>query len=451
MTAPRSEARNWAIVGGGLLGLVLAHRLSLAGHRVTVFEAEGQTGGLAGTWSLDGIVWDKHYHVTLLSDAFTRQILHELELASETVWVETRTGYYADERVSSLSNAIDYLHLPGLNWIDKIRLGCTIVGGSQVRDWKRLKTIPVADYLTRWSGRRTFERLWRPLLQAKLGESYRECSAAFIWATIQRLYAARRTGLKKEMFGYVKGGYARILERFEERLRKQEVRFELGAPVTSVVRVGEQFEVCANGRSDTFDRVAVTLAPAQAARICTGLPAAELDGLRGFPYQGIICASLLCERPLDGYYLTYLTEEDLPFTTIIEMSALVGCEPFAGKMLVYLPRYLAPDDPMFEMSDEQIRELFLPKLERIYPGFKRGDVSCFQVSRESHVFPIPRLNYSEKLPPMKTGQSGLHIVNSAHIVNGTLNVNETVHLAERTAAALISSDGLESASTETEQ
>ena len=70
-------------------------------------------------------------------------------------------------------------------------------------------------------------------LRAKLGESYREASAAFIWATIQRLYAARRTGLKKEMFGYVPGGYARILERFAEVLGARASSVRLGAAVAS--------------------------------------------------------------------------------------------------------------------------------------------------------------------------------------------------------------------------
>ena len=73
-----------------------------------------------------------------------------------------------------------------------------------------METLPVDQWLRRWSGRRTFERFWLPLLRAKLGDAYQQASAAFIWATIQRLYAARRTGLKKEMFGYVPGGYARI-------------------------------------------------------------------------------------------------------------------------------------------------------------------------------------------------------------------------------------------------
>ena len=59
-------------------------------------------------------------------------------------------------------------------------------------------------------------------LRAKLGEAYRETSAAFIWATAQRLYAARRSGLKEEMFGYVPGGYARVLARFVEVLAAEQ-------------------------------------------------------------------------------------------------------------------------------------------------------------------------------------------------------------------------------------
>jgi hypothetical protein len=47
-----------------------------------------------------------------------------------------------------------------------------------------------------------------------LGENYKNTSASFIWSTIQRMYAARRSGLKKEMFGYVNGGYETINKHF---------------------------------------------------------------------------------------------------------------------------------------------------------------------------------------------------------------------------------------------
>ena len=93
--------------------------------------------------------------------------------------------------------------------------------------------------LRRWSGRRTYERFWLPLLRAKLGDNHREASAAFIWTVIQRLYAARRSGLKKELFGYVPGGYARILERFGQVLAEAGVEVRLGARVTAVVVAAE--------------------------------------------------------------------------------------------------------------------------------------------------------------------------------------------------------------------
>ena len=87
------------------------------------------------------------------------------------------------------------------------------------------------DTVTAATGFALYELARNPLLRAKLGENYQAASAAFIWAIIARMYAARRTGLKKEKFGYVRGGYARILDRFADVLRREEVLIKLGQPV----------------------------------------------------------------------------------------------------------------------------------------------------------------------------------------------------------------------------
>jgi protoporphyrinogen oxidase len=168
------------------------------------------------------------------------------------------------------------------------------------------------------------------------------------------------------------------------------------------------------------------------------LSAAEADRLRGVVYQGIACASILLERPLADYYVTNITDDWVPFTGVIEMTTLVDRARFGGRSLVYLPRYLAQDDAFWKKSDDEVRELFVSALERMYPAFHRNQVLAFQVSRVKEVLAVSTLRYSaERLPALATSLPDVSIVNSAQIANGTLNVNETIGLANAQAAALL--------------
>jgi protoporphyrinogen oxidase len=464
----RTQQNRIAIVGSGFLGLTLALRLAESGAKVTVYESAAEIGGLAGAWQIGDIIWDKHYHVTLLSDRFTRRIVEEIGLGDEFEWVETKTGFYTDGKLVSMSNALEFLKFPALGLIGKFRLGATIFYASKVKDWKHLEKISVEEWLTKLSGRRTFEKMWKPLLKAKLGEAYRETSAAFIWATIQRLYAARNSGLKKEMFGYVRGGYARVLQKFAEALREKGVEIRLNAKVEKIEKLkGDKVKVFATESTENtekfrekikinslrnlsevavlsvpsvstatdssaleFDQVILTCPANIAAKICPPLSAAEKAKLENVKYQGIVCASVLLKNSLSDFYVTNITDET-PFTGIIEMSALVDKKEFGGAALVYLPKYVAPNDELFEKSDAEIEEIFTRELEKMYAHFRRKDVLAFKVSRVRQVFPIPTLDYSANLPAVKTSLENVFVINSAHIVNGTLNVNETVQLAER--------------------
>ena len=435
------EAERWAIVGGGFLGMTLAHRLAQDGKRVTLFEGASYLGGLASAWSLGDVVWDRHYHVTLLSDVCLRSLLAELGLEREMKWVETRTGFYTNGNLYSMSSTLEFLRFPPLGPVDKLRLGATIFYASKVKNWQKLEKIPVSEWLRRWSGNHTFEKIWLPLLRAKLGENHAKASAAFIWAIIARMYAARRTGLKKEMFGYVPGGYARVLARFGEVLAKEKVALKLRQTVKTVERL-KNGEVCVeleNGQREAFDQVVLTVAAPLAARVCPGLSRDEQDRLKGIQYQGIICASLLLKHRLANFYVTNITDTWVPFTAVIEMSALVDRKHFGGNALIYLPKYVTPDDPAFSLSDGEIEEKFVAALMRMYPALRRRDVLCFRVSRVKYVLALSTLNYSERLPPMMTSIPGIHIVNSAHICHGTLNVNETIQLAEKAASRFLSS------------
>lgn len=426
-----SISKPIAIIGGGMLGLTLAWRLAARGRRAMVLEGSDRLGGLADAWRLGPLTWDRHYHVTLLSDSHLRRLLAELNLDEAMRWVTTRTGFFIDERLHSLSSSWEFLRFPPLSLWDKFRLGWTIWRASRLTDWRALEQIPVIDWLQSLSGPRVTERIWLPLLRAKLGDAWERTSAAFLWATIARMYAARRSGLKRELFGYLPGGYARLLERFSERLQAAGVEIRLSSAVKAVTRSDAGLAVeLASGETLACERAVVTAAAPLAAQLCPQLSAEEQRRLRETEYLGILCASVLLKRPLSPFYVTNVADAGYPFTGVIEMTALVPPQELAGRSLVYLPKYLTTADPAWNWSDADVRRELLGGLMRMHPDLREDEIEAFQVSRVRQVFALSTLGYSQRVQGPETSIPGLFLVNSSQIVNGTLNVNETVKLAE---------------------
>jgi protoporphyrinogen oxidase len=415
----------------------LAAKLTREGHRVTILDAASHSGGLAAPARIGGYTWDRFYHVILLSDQYLRSLIEELGLTDRLHWSPTRTGFYIDGRLRSLSSTMEFLTFPALSWLDKARLGTTILYASRIRNWRRLESLTAREWLRRWSGPRAWDRLWLPLLRAKLGRNAEVASAAFIWAIIARMYGARRTGMKRETFGYVDGGYATILDRFDRSLSAAGVESVYGARVSEVRSDGGRVRVLGTCGELEFDDVILTIPCSRVAEVCPQLTEPERERLRGVRYQGIICAALLLERPLADYYITNITDAQVPFTAVIEMTALVDRRSFGGHALVYLPKYLTQEESFWAKTDREIEAEFLGALERMYPDFRREQVKAFQLSRVREMLAVTTVDYSRRLlPPSATTVPSVYVVNSAQIANGTLNVNETLALADRKAREL---------------
>jgi protoporphyrinogen oxidase len=431
------NTRDWAVVGGGILGSALALRLAEHGNSVTLYEQAPQIGGLAAPFQLGDVTWDRFYHVTLQSDSALLSLLQDLDLEREMRWVATRTALYDDGRLFSVSNVADYLRLRSLGPISKARIGATVLRAAYLEDWRPLEQITAEDWLIRWSGPRAYETFWLPLLRSKLGDRHDQASAAFIWAIIRRLYAARRAGAKQDLFGYVSGGYARVLQRLERRLTDSGVEVRTSSEVRSVVDIEGRIRVDTPDAMDLFDAAVVTAPSPEAVRIVPQLSPRERAAHESVGYQGVVCVSVLLDRPLGGFYVTNITDTGLPFTGVIEMTALVDPAEFGGRTLVYLPKYVSPDDDLFASSDEDIEATFIDGLARMYPVLHEARIEATAVSRARHVLPISTIDYSTRLPPMTTTVPGVHIVNTSHIVNGTLNIDETLQLVDRALPNLL--------------
>jgi protoporphyrinogen oxidase len=153
-------------------------------------------------------------------------------------------------------------------------------------------------------------------------------------------------------------------------------------------------------------------------------------------YLGVVCCVLVLKRALSSYYVTNLTDEDLPFTGIIEMTNLISKEETAGFHLVYLPKYTSPADPLFEASDNQIWQMFWKSVKRVFPDLSESEIETRYLFRERFVQPLPVIDYSDLVPEMRTSVEGLLLANTTQIVNSTLNNNEMVKIAKRAVTAV---------------
>ena len=439
MNPANSRGSRWLVVGGGVMGLRVAQELVDRGQSVKVVEAAPSLGGLTSPWRLGDVRWDRFYHVTLLSDDVLRAQLSRLGLEDDLRWTETRTGFYAGGQLHSMSDTWEFLKFPPLSLVQRLRLGFTIFLASRIRDWRRMETQSVESWLRRWSGNAVFEKIWLPLLKAKLGDAYRQTSAAFIWAHTARMYKARRSGAKKEMFGYVPGGYARVLDRWHQHLVDQGVIFQTDSPVRSISRDPHDGRLTvrfARHETEAFDAVVSTIASPLIADMVPQLPESEKTAHRGIRYLGVICGSMLMKGSISPYYVTNITDPGIPLTGVIEMSTVIDRQAeLNGHHLVYLPQYATDDDDLLNQPDEEFRQRCLQTLETMYEHFSPQDVIAFEVARARYVAALSTIDYSQRLPPVVSGVTGFYALNSAHILEGNLNVNETIKLARDKFAA----------------
>ena len=238
--------------------------------------------------------------------------------------------------------------------------------------------------------------------------------------------------MKKEIFGYVSGGYDKINSAFEKKLRSIGVTIILNTQVKQIFNDNLNNLIVETNTTDKylFNKMISTLPSDISVQIAPSLSKDEIKKHQAIKYLGVVCPSVLLKRPISKYYVTNITDTWTPFTGIIEMTALVDPKELNNRSLVYLPKYVEPGNELFNRSESELREYFLSALFKMYPDFSAVDVILWNMATARRVFALPTLHYSEKLPSVKTSLIGYYIINSAQIINGTLNVNETVQVAE---------------------
>lgn len=455
-----------AIIGGGITGIAAALELAKSDRfEITLFEKADHLGGMSDYYTWDGITWDRFYHVILSTDTVMLDFIRQLGLKDQLFWKEAKSGFYGDGKLVSMSTTLDFIRFPFLSLWDKFRLGLGILYSARIKDPTKLDRIYAKEWLTKVFGRRVYESIWDPLLRSKLGSAREKTSAAFIWATIARLYGARSAENKQEKMGHVQGGYKTILDAAEKKLTQLGVRITLNSPVNELEPIAasspkpqtpeefttngtnstdktnshNSFSVEVNGTFHRFDNVLFTVnCPAVLNTLHQKDPQPYWEHIGQVKYLGVICVLLFLSRTLSPYYVINLLDKKLPFTGIIEATNIVPPYELKDLHLVYLPKYITENDPLNTRSDTEIKDLFTSGLQKVYPELKEEEILYHAVFRETFVQPLQELNYLKRSNSVHTPIDSLYLVNTSMISNSTLNNNAAITLAKQAAEYIAS-------------
>jgi protoporphyrinogen oxidase len=429
------------IIGGGIMGISLGYFLTKEGVEVDIYEASSGLGGLAGPLVLeDGAQVDRFYHTILSSDRNLRALCEELGIADQMRFKETRTGFYYKNEIHSMNNIIEFLRFPPLGWIDRFRLGLTILAAMFINDWRRLESISVKEWLIRWGGKNTYQNIWRPMLMAKFDGGFDDVPATWIWSRLVRMKSTRGGAEQKEEAGHLIGGYIILLNAMVEKLEAAGGKIHLQTPVQEIViEDGQTKSLRVNDELKGYDAVVATVQVPIFQRLIPGAPQGYHEFLQSQEYLGVVCPLLVLDEPLTGYWTLNLTDDSIPFTGVIETTAYIDPQYVGGHHLVYLPKYTAPGSELQKKSNEEIKAIWLEHLQRMFPNFDPESIRYFIVGRERYVEPLHGLNETELVPDIQTPVEKLFLSTTAQIYPALTNGESVSVQARKTAEVVINS------------
>jgi protoporphyrinogen oxidase len=424
------------VIGAGMSGLGAADALRRAGRSVTVIEASDSVGGLARSVIVAGEPIEPYYHHIFPQDSETRDLIDQLGLSDQLEW---RTGPMAvmhRGRTFPFDSPLDILRFSPLSPFERIRLAAA-TGVQLFRpDRARLDRTPVSADGPRWFGRRGYDTLWRPLLEAKFGEHADTVPMAWLVARIRQRGGARKaTG---DRLGYLRGGLGSLAQAYAARLVADGVDLRTSTRVRALRQTVEGWEVDVEGPDGAAQLAAPIVIACVSGLILdriVALPPAYASAMRAIPYRGIVCALLELSRPLSPYYWVNVTDRlGLGCVGVIEHTNFIPAERYGGRTLVYLAHYVDRDGPTWTATPEQLVEAVIPAMRALNPAFERDWIVDTHVNRDPFAQPVPKVGGPMPTLAIDTGLPGLYHASLAHVYPDDRGVSMAVRLGRRVAA-----------------
>ena len=431
------------IIGGGAAGLAAAYELTSQGHYAEVFEVAPFLGGQASTFDVGGGRLERGYHHLFVSDTAITELINELGLGHKLAWLESKVGLYHSGRIWDFATPLDLLRFKPLSLPQRIRLGLWTFALQKTRNWQKFEGVTAQDWLTRHLGQEIYQTIWEPMLRGKFGEFYSQVSMAWLWGKIYLRVASRRNALQKERLGYPMGSFGEVFDRLEERIIQQGGAVHLSSRVSRVVvddGVAVGLEVQLSEREPevkSYDAVIATTPSYVFTRLVPQMPQDYLDKLVNVRYLSAVLMILTLDRPLSGKYWLNVADRTLPFVGVIEHTNMIDPALYGGRHIVYLTNYTPRESDLYQKSDAELLEDFIPHLQKINPDFDRSWIQEYYHHKVDGAQPIIGVNYSQEIPDHRTPFKHLYLANTTQIYPEDRGTNYSVRMGRQVAQLLL--------------
>ncbi|MCB9422245.1 MAG: NAD(P)/FAD-dependent oxidoreductase [Ardenticatenaceae bacterium] len=431
-----------AIVGAGIAGLSAAYDLLAAGHEVVLYEANGQTGGLAAGFRDENWEWplEKFYHHLFATDKAIIGLVEEIGMRDKLFFPRPTTSMIYEGKIVPFDSPWRWITFPGFNLLDVARFGLVSAYLRFTKPWRKLEQVTADSWLRKWYGRKIYNLTWRPMLIGKFGPYYDQVNMAWMWA---------RLHVRTPKLGYFEGGFQAFVDRLTAVVTQKGGQLHLNTPVENIEQITNNgLQITANGKTETFDACLVTTSPGLLTKMAPTLPAGYLGELLNLKSMGAVVLTLALKRPLLPDHLTYWlnvpanspdkSQNDIPFLALVEHTNYIDKSHYGGDHIIYCGDYVTPDHPHLQMEPDALAEQFINVLHRFNPDFKTDWVRKHWLFREQYAQPVPFLNHSQHIPDLQTPLPGLYFASMSQVYPWDRGTNFAVEIGRRAAQLILS-------------
>jgi squalene-associated FAD-dependent desaturase len=390
-------ARRVVVVGGGLAGITGAIDLRDAGVEVTLLESRPRLGGAATSYARAGMMIDNGQHVFLrccesyqgllarlgVSDLVAIQDRFDVTVLSQAGQARLRR----DALPSPLHLARALVRYPLLTLAERVRVGRAALAfrfadpASPELDRQRLGSWLAA----RGQDERARRRLWDLFIVSALNIGGDEASVGLAATVIKTALLGDRDaadiGMAKVPLGRLHAdATAALLGRLGAHVR-------LGARAASIERLADggfrvglrRGEEAAgadpDGQSIDADAVVLAVPADQAARLAVPAGVAQAGAWAHLGYSPILNVHVIYDRRVTD--LPFAAAVDSPVQWVFDKTSQAGVS--AGQ---YLAVSISAADDLIDMPTAELRQLFVPALEQLFPAAAGAVIRDFFVTRE---------------------------------------------------------------------